>query len=200
MLMKKKGKWRMCTNFIDLNKCCPKDDFPLSGIDKVVDSAAGFEIMALLDCFSRYHQIWLRKEDEEKTSFITHFGTYCYLKMPEGLKNVGPTFCRMTKTILKEQMERNVSTYVHDIVVASRKKETQIYDLAKTFANMRRAQLKLNPEKCVFSVQRGRVLGCLVTVMGIEANPDKINAIVHMNPLRSRKKVQRLTGRIAAFN
>jgi hypothetical protein len=84
--------------------------------------------------------------------------------------------------------------------VASRKKETQIYDLAKTFANMRRAQLKLNPEKCVFSVQRGRVLGCLVTVMGIEANPNKINAIVHMNPLRSRKNVQRLTGRIATFN
>jgi hypothetical protein len=84
--------------------------------------------------------------------------------------------------------------------VASRKKETQIQDLADTFANMRRAHLRLNPEKCVFSVQRGRVLGCLVSVKGIEANLDKRNAIIHMKPPRSRKEVQRLTGRIVALN
>jgi hypothetical protein len=78
------------------------DDFPLTRIDKVVDSTTGCEIMALLDCFLGYHQIWLHKEDEEKTSFVTPFGTYCYLRMPNGLKNAGPTFCRMTKDILKE--------------------------------------------------------------------------------------------------
>jgi hypothetical protein len=186
---KKNGKWRMCTNFNDLNKCCVKDDSSLSRIDKVVDSAAGSEIMALLHCFSGYHQIWLHREDEEKTSFIMPFGTYCYLRMPEGLKNAGPIFCRMTKVILKVQMERNVFTYIDDIVVANRIKEAQIHDLAKTFANMRRAQLKLNPKKCVFGVQRGRVLGCLVLVKGIEANLDKINIIVHMKPPGSRKGV-----------
>jgi hypothetical protein len=78
------------------------DDFPLTRIDKVVDSTTGCEIMALLDCFLGYHQIWLRKKDEEKTSFVTPFGTYCYLRMPNGLKNADPTFCRMTKDILKE--------------------------------------------------------------------------------------------------
>jgi hypothetical protein len=72
--------------------------------------------------------------------------------MPEGLKNAGPTFCRMTKAILKDQMQRNVFVYVDDIIVASRKKTTQIHDLAETFTNMHRAQLKLNPEKCVFDV------------------------------------------------
>jgi hypothetical protein len=86
-----------------------------------------------------YHQIWLHKEDEEKANFITPFGTYCYLRMPKGIKNAGPTFYRMMKAILKEQMKRNVFTYVDDIVAASRKKETQIQDLAETFANMRRA-------------------------------------------------------------
>jgi hypothetical protein len=64
MVKKKNGNWRMCTDFTDLNKSCPKDDFPLLTIDKVVDPAAGSEIMALLDCFSGYHQIWLCKEDE----------------------------------------------------------------------------------------------------------------------------------------
>jgi hypothetical protein len=124
MVKKKNGKWRMCIDFTDLNKCCPKDDFPLMRIDKVVDSAAGCEIMALLDCFLGYHQICLCKEDKEKTSFITPFGTYCYLRMPEGLKNAGLTFYRMMKAMLKEQMERNVFTYIDNIVVASRKKET----------------------------------------------------------------------------
>jgi hypothetical protein len=172
MVKKKNGKWRMCTYFTDLNKFCPEDDFLLMRIDKVVDSIAGCEIMALLDYFLGYHQIWLRKEYEEKTSFITPFGTYCYLRMPEDLKNAGSTFCRMMKAILKEQMERNVFTCVDDIVVVSRKKETQLHDLVETFTNMQRAQLKLNPEICMFGVSNGKVLGCLVLVRGIKANLD----------------------------
>jgi hypothetical protein len=65
---------------------------------------------------------------------------------------------------------------------------------------MHRSQLKLNPKKCVFGVRRGRVLGYLVSIKGIEANLDKINAIVHMKTPQSRKEVQRLTGRITALN
>jgi hypothetical protein len=200
MVKKKNGKWRMCTDFTDLNKCCPKDNFPLSRIEKVVDSVVQCETLALLDCLLGYHQIWLRKEDEEKTSFITPFGTYCYLRIPEGLKNDGSIFYRMMKTILREQMERNVSAYVDDIVVVCRKKETQLQDLAETFTNMRREQLKLNPKKCMFGVSGGKVLGYLVSVKGIDANPDKINAIVHMKPPGSRKEVQRLTCRLATLN
>jgi hypothetical protein len=120
--------------------------------------------------------------------------------MPEGLKNADPTFCRMTKAILKDQMQRNIFTDVDDIMVANKKKTTKIDDLAKTFTNMCGAHLKLNPEKYVFGVQKGKVLGCLVCVKRIEANPDKINAIVHMKPPQSRKEVQRLIGRIIALN
>jgi hypothetical protein len=108
--------------------------------------------------------------------------------------------CRMTKAILMEQMERNIFAYIDDIVVTSRENETKLQDLAETLANMQRAQVKLNPEKCVFGVSRGKVLSCLVSVKGIEANPDKINAIVHMKPSGSENEVQRLTGKIAALN
>jgi hypothetical protein len=118
----------------------------------------------------------------------------------EVLKNAGPTFCRMTKAILKDQMYRNVFDYVDDIVVASKEKAKQINDLAETFVNRRRAQLKLNLEKCVFGVQKGKVLGWLVSVKGIEVNPDKINAIVRMKPSQCKKEVQRLTGRITMLN
>jgi hypothetical protein len=128
MVKKKNGKWRMCTDFIDLNKCCSKDDFPLARIDQIIDSVVASEMMALFDCFSGYHQIWLRTEDEEKTSFITLFGTYCYLIMPKGLCNIGPTFCRMIKAALKDQVDRNVLSYVDNIVIASKKRENYMSD------------------------------------------------------------------------
>jgi hypothetical protein len=92
----------MCIDFTDLNKCCLTDDFSLARIDQIIDSAVGCDIMALLDYFSRYHQIWLHKEDEEKTSFMTPFGTYCYMRMSKGLCNTGSTFCRMMKAALKD--------------------------------------------------------------------------------------------------
>lgn len=66
----------MCIDFVDLNKACPKDDFSLPRIDTVVDDAANSEMLSLLDCFLGYHQIWLKKEDEEKTAFITPIGTF----------------------------------------------------------------------------------------------------------------------------
>jgi hypothetical protein len=200
MVQKKSGKWRMCIDFTSLNKACPKDNFPLPRIDKIVDSAAGCEDMSLLDCFSGYHQIYMKEEDKASTSFITPFGTYCFVRMPEGLKNAGSTFSRLTKTVLESQIGRNIFTYVDDIVVASKNKEDHLADLAETFANMREARLRLNPEKCVFGVRQGKILGYMVSHHGIEANPTKIQAIINMMPLQSTRDVQCLTCRLVALN
>jgi hypothetical protein len=200
MVQKKSGKWRMCIDFTSLNKACPKDNFSLPRIDKIVDSAAGCEVMSLLDCFSGYHQIYMKEEDKASTSFITPFGMYCFVRMPEGLKNVGSTFSHLTKTVLESQVSRNIFTYVDDIVVASKNKENHLADLAETFANMRDARLRLNPEKCVFGVRQGKILGYLVSHRGIEANPTKIQAIINMTPPQSARDIQRLTGRLAALN
>jgi hypothetical protein len=139
MVQKKSGKWRMYIDFTSLNKACPKDNFPLPQIDKIVDSAAGCEVMSLLDCFSRYHQIYMKEEDKASTSFITPSGTYCFIRMLEGLKNAGSTFSRLTKKVLESQVGRNIFTYVDDIVVASKNKEDHLADLVETFANMRDA-------------------------------------------------------------
>jgi hypothetical protein len=186
MVKKANGKWRMCIDFTDLNKACPKDEFPLPRIDSLVDAAASSELM--------------KKEDEPKTSFITPSGTYCYLRMPEGLKNAGGSFSRMTAKVLHSQIGRNVLTYVDDIIVKSTKQENHIADLQETFANFRQASLKLNPEKCVFGVKKGKFLGCLVSTKGIEANPNKIEAILRMEPPSTKKGAQRLTGRLASLN
>jgi hypothetical protein len=148
----------MCIDFTNLNKACPKDNFSLPRIDKIVVSAAGCEVMSLLDCFSGYHQIYMKEHDKANTSFITPFGTYCFVRMPEGLKNAGSTFSRLAKRILEDQMGRNVYTYVDDIVVASKNKEDHLSDLAETFANMREARLHLNLEKCILESTKARYL------------------------------------------
>jgi hypothetical protein len=155
--------------------------------------------MSLLDCYSGYHQIWMKKEDELKTSFITPSGTYCYLWIPEGLKNARGSFSRMTAKVLHSQIGRNVLTYVDDIIVKSTKQENHITDLQETFSNFRQAGLKLNPKKCVFGVKKGKFLGCLVSTKGIEANPSNIEAILRMEP-PSTKEAQRLTRRLASLN
>jgi hypothetical protein len=116
---KKNGKWRMCVDFTNLNKACKKDDFPIERVDKIVDDPANSEMLSLLDMFSGYHQIRVQREDVEKTSFITPFGTFCFVKMPEGLKNVGCTFSRMIAIVLHPQLRRNILAYVDDIVVKS---------------------------------------------------------------------------------
>jgi hypothetical protein len=122
------------------------------------------------------------------------------MRMPEGLCNTGPTFCRMMKAALKDQVSRNVFSYVDDIIVASKEKASYISELTETFANMREAKLKLNPKKCVFGVTRGKVLGCLVSTKVIETSPDKIEAILQMQPPQTRKEVQKLEGRILSLN
>jgi hypothetical protein len=154
----------------------------------------------MLDCFSGCHQIFMKKSDEEKTSFTTPFGTYCYVRMPEGLRNAGCTLNRIIATVLDTQLDRNISAYVDDVVVRSKKCEDHIADLRETFANLRKHGLKLNPEKCVFGVRRGKLLGCMITERGIEANPVKIEAIRRMRPPSTKKEVQKLTGRLASLN
>jgi hypothetical protein len=200
MVPKKNGNMCMCIDFTELNKACLKDPYPLPRIDIIIDQEAGCEMLSLLDCFSGYHQVWMRREDEEKTGFTTPFGIFCFVRMPEGLCNAGPTFNRMMKLIPGSQLGRNALAYVDDIVIMSEKETDHTTDLTETFENMRRNGLKLNPEKCIFGIRKGQLLGCMVSKRGIQANPQKIEALRRMQPPSSRKEVQRLTGRIASLN
>nr|CAE03096.2 OSJNBa0017B10.11 [Oryza sativa Japonica Group] len=197
---KANGKLRMCIDYTDLNKACPKDPYPLPRIDQIVDSTAGCDLLCFLDAYSGYHQIRMAREDEEKNAFITPIGTYCYTTMPFGLKNVGPTFQRTTRISLGSQIGRNVEAYVDDLVVKTRNQETLLSDLAETFESLRSARIKLNPDKCVFGVPAGKLLGFLVFARGIEANPEKIRAIERMRPPSKLRDVQCVTGCMAALS
>jgi hypothetical protein len=106
----------------------------------------------------------------------------------------------MTAKVLHSQIGRNVLTYVDDVIVKSTKQENHIADLQETFANFMQADQKLNPEKCVFGVKKGKFLGCLVSTKGIEANPSKIEVILRMELPSTKKGAQRLAGRLASLN
>jgi hypothetical protein len=180
VLKKNKVDWRMCVDYTDLNKHCPKDPFGLPRIDQVVDSTAGCSVLSFLDCYSGYHQISLAKEDEEKTAFITPFGAFCYTSMSFGLKNVGATYQRAIQTCLADYWGKRVEAYVDDVVIKTENSENFIEDLQLVFNSLRRYRWKLNPEKCVFGVPAGKLLGFIVSHRGIKANPEKIKAIMRM--------------------
>jgi hypothetical protein len=157
MVKKANGKWRMCIDFTDLNKACPKDEFPLPRIDSLIDVAASSELMSLLYCYSGYHQIWMKKEDEPKTSFITPSGTYCYLWMPEGLKNAGGSFSRMTAKVLHSQIGRNVLTYVGDIIVKSTKQKKSCCRFARDVCQFQTSWSQVKSRKMCLRSEEGQV-------------------------------------------
>ncbi len=115
--------------------------------------------------------------------------------MTFGLRNAGATFQRCMQKCLLKQLGRNAHVYVDDIVV-----KTELEDLRETFANLRRFQIKLNPEKCVFGVPAGQLLGFLVSERGIECNPVKIKAIERMEIATKPRDVQKFTGCLASLN
>jgi len=163
VLCKANGKWRLCIDFTDLNKAGLKDPFPLPRIDQMVDSTSRCDLLSFLDVYSGYHQIFMSKEDEEKTAFITPCGTYCFVRMPFGLKRDGSNFARAVQIGFEPQLHRNVEAYMDDIVVKTKDRSTLIQDLEETIANLRKIISKLNPEKCVFGVPSYKILGFFVS-------------------------------------
>lgn len=199
--MKKKNiKWRICIDFTDLNKACSKDSFPLLHIDRLVEATAGHELHSFMDAFSGYNQILMNPEDQEKMSFITERGTYCYKVMPFGLKNTGATYQRLVNKMFARQLGRTMEVYIDDMLVKSSKASDHVLQFQQCFNILNKYGMKINPTKCTFGVTSGEFLVYLVTKKGIKANPKQIAAQINTTPPRSIHEVQRLTGKIVALN
>ena len=177
VVKKKNGKWRVCVDFTDLNKVCPKDLFPMPKIDQLVDATVSHPQMSFLDAFQGYHQISLALDDQEKTTFVTHIGNYHYKVMPFGLKNAGSTYQRMMTRMFESLLGKNIEIYIDDMVVKSKMVSEHLGDLRVIFKILRSYKLRLNASKCSFGVGSDKFLGYMVTHKGIEINPDQIKAI-----------------------
>ena len=119
MVKKASRKWRMCVDFTDLNKACPKDSYPLPRVNVLVDSTTRHQLLSFMDTFSGYNQIRMHENDQEETSFVTNQGLFCYKVMPFGLKNAGATYQRLMNRMFAPQIGRNVQVYVDDMLVKS---------------------------------------------------------------------------------
>ncbi|GKV11641.1 hypothetical protein SLEP1_g22881 [Rubroshorea leprosula] len=199
MVKRANGKWRMCIDFTDLNKVCPKDNYALPNIDELVDNSFGYEILSFCDAYSGYNQTPLAKEDQDKTAFIVAGETYCYIVMPFGLKNARATYQRFANKIFVLLKGKCVEVYVDDLIIKSRSLDQHLEDLEQVFSILQEYGMKLNPLKCTFGVKAGKFLSFMLTNRGIEANPEKVLAIIEMKPPASIKEVQHLMGKIVAL-
>jgi hypothetical protein len=142
----------------------------------------------------------MKESDQLATSFITPFGMYCYITMPFGLRNAGATYQRCMQHVFGDHIGWTVEAYVDNIVVKTRKADDLVSDLRIAFGCLRANRVKLNPEKCVFGVPRGMLLGYIVSQQGIEANPEKVAALERMGSIRDLKGVQKVLGCLAALS
>jgi hypothetical protein len=175
VLKKNDNEWRMCVDYTDLNKHCPKDPFALPCINQVIDSTAGCVLLCFLYCYSGYHQIALKEEDQIKMVFIIPFGAYAYTTMPFGLKNAGVTYQRAIQLCLADQLHRDVEAYVDDVIIKTRSPILRRLSTACDGFDG-----SLTDEVRVWCATR-ETIGFIVSHRRIEANPEKINAITAMN-------------------
>ncbi|KAM1216401.1 hypothetical protein EV1_012756 [Malus domestica] len=198
-LLLQKVLWRMCVDYTDLNKGCPKDSFPLPLIDKLIDSTAGCELLSFMDAYLGYNQILMNPPNQEHTAFTTDRRLYCYKVMSFGLKNAGATYQRLVNSMFAEQIEKSLEVYVDDMLVKSKHVDQHITNLSETFTILKRYRMRFNPNKCAFGVGSGKFLGFMISQRGIEANPEKIKAILDMKEPITSKDIQSLTGKVAAL-
>ncbi|XP_061372972.1 uncharacterized protein LOC133315385 [Gastrolobium bilobum] len=184
LVKKPNGAWRMCVDYTDLNKVCPKDAYPFPSIDQLVDNASGFKILSFMDAYSGYNQIPLLEKDQCKTAFITQNANYCYTMMPFGLKNAGATYQRMMNEVFRDLISNCIEVYIDDMIAKSRTPCQHLTDLQGVFDRLRKFNMRLNPSKCAFGVLAGKFLGFMLTERGIEVNPDKCKSPQKGNAFR----------------
>ncbi|KAJ9546930.1 hypothetical protein OSB04_019473 [Centaurea solstitialis] len=175
VVQKKNGKWRVCIDFTDLNKACPKDPFPLPHNDAMVDATAGHELLTFMDAYSGYNQILMHTNDQEKTAFMTDKGIYYYKVMPFGLKNAGSTCQRLVNTMFKEHLGRTMEVYIDDMLVKSERSIDHVAHLKK-------------------------ILGISGDATGNRSKPEQVKAVAEIQSSRNVKEVKKLTGHVAALN
>uniref|UniRef100_A0A2N9IIW6 Integrase catalytic domain-containing protein n=1 Tax=Fagus sylvatica TaxID=28930 RepID=A0A2N9IIW6_FAGSY len=194
---KKNGQIRCCVDFRNLNKACPKDEFPLPNMDLLIDSAPGHAMFSFMDGFSGYNQIFMSPRDAEKTAFRTPISNFYYTVMPFGLKNAGATYQRTMTAIFHDMMHREIEDYVDDIVVKSKTREDHFGILKKVFERYRLYKLKMNPLKCAFGVSASKFLGFLVHQRGIDVDPTRASAIATMKPPTTHKELKSFLGKLS---
>ncbi|KAK9048798.1 hypothetical protein SSX86_032234 [Deinandra increscens subsp. villosa] len=169
--------WRVCIDYRRLNASTRKDHFPLPFIDQMLERLAGKTHYCCLDGYSGFHQIPIAPEDQEKTTFTCPFGTFAYRRMPFGLCNAPATFQRCMVSIFSDYVEEIIEVFMDDFTVYGNSFNECLENLTKILKRCIETNLVLNYEKCHFMVDRGLILGHVVSSKGLEVDKAKIDVI-----------------------
>lgn len=178
MVPKPNGEVRVCVDYRRLNAITVPDTYPIPRIDDLLHAAKPTAFMTSLDLKSGYWQVRIRKEDEEKTAFITPFGLYKFKRMPFGLRNAPSTFQRLIDRFRITLEHVNMLAYLDDLIIFSTTSENHISDLKDVLQRMREYNITVNKDKCRFFCSSIKYLGHIITPDGLKPDPKKTEAIL----------------------
>ncbi|GJV16765.1 reverse transcriptase domain-containing protein [Tanacetum coccineum] len=183
-------RWCVCIDYRNLNDATSKDHFPLPFMDQMLERLVGNEYYCFLDGLSRYFQILIDPQDQEKTTFTCPYGTFAYRRMPFALCNTPGTFQRCVMAIFIDMIEETMEVFMNDFLVFGDSFSSCLSHLDKILKRCEYTNLVLNWEKCHFMVKEGIVLGHNILKSGIEVDKAKVDVIAKLPHPTSVKGIQ----------
>jgi len=189
VVRKKTGDICMCVDFCNLNQFSLKDNYPLPNMEHFLQKVTGAGMMSMLDGFSGYNQVLLKREDQLKTTFTTPWGTFMYLRMSFGLMNVGATFEREMEFAFRDLIHKIINIYQDDLTVVSKDRKDHISHLGVIFEQCRKYGIPLNPKKYVLGIDEGNFLGHVASKGGISIYHERVQSIKYSCPPVNKKSL-----------
>jgi len=193
---KKTGEIRLCVDLRNVNKVSLKDNYPLPKMDHILQRVVGAPSISLLDGFSGFNQILVHPDDQEKVAFTTPWGTFKYVKIPFGLKNLGATFQRAMDITFEKEIHDFLVIYLDDLNVFSRSDQQHLDHLRQVFLKCREYGISLNHKKSLFGLEEGKLLGHIISKDGIRIDPTRIEANLQIPHPRNIKELKAFLGKI----
>jgi hypothetical protein len=192
----KSGEIRLCVDFCNLNKVSLKDNYPLPNMDYILQKVVGSQKISMLHGFFHYNHIMVHPDDQEKTTFTTPWGSFMYAKIPFGLMNDGANFQRAMDIYFVDEKDKFIFIYLYYITLFSDSDDQHLKHLRRVFQKCRKFGISLNPKISNFGLKEGKLFGHIISKKGIKIDPNKVEAILNIDPPRSKKEVQSFLGKV----
>ncbi|GJV92564.1 putative reverse transcriptase domain-containing protein [Tanacetum coccineum] len=191
---KKDGSFRMCIDYIELNKLTVKNRYPLPRIDDLFDQLQGSQFFSKIDLRSGYHQLRVHEDDIPKTAFRTRYGHFEFTVMPFGLTNAPAIFMDLMNRVCRPYLDKFVIVFIDDILIYSKTQEEHVEHLRLVLELLKKEKLYAKFSKCEFWLREVQFLGHVINGNGIHVDPSKIEAVKNWKAPRTPTEVRSFLG------